>query len=203
MSLPVYSRLPLKERFDITIIDSAFRRIINNAVKKIKTHFVIVGDSNIKEHRKLASFIREGMKKYNIKSVMVTKIHLMKWNLITKEAMESFYKGEDYSHKVSVNDDLEALLEDLRMGKETDYEFVRSYFLPKLTEEELKSVRRQDTTYFETFFVDSPDVEVAEMNLSESDSKFARADGIRVTVTIPTSLEILTNRSSLSCCIII
>ena len=52
--------------------------------------------------------------------------------------------------KDSVNDDLESLFEDLRLGKEPDEE-VLTYFLPKLTEEEMKSVNEKDATYFETF----------------------------------------------------
>ena len=71
---------------------------------------------------------------------MVTIIYMWRQNLITKEAMEKFTKGEkSYGrhYKDSVNDDLESLFEDLRLGKEPD-EFVKTYFLPKLTEEEME-----------------------------------------------------------------
>ena len=56
--------------------------------------------------------------------------------------MESYCKGEE-DEKDSVNDDLESLFENIRLGKEPD-EFVVSYFLPKLTEEELELVERRD-----------------------------------------------------------
>ncbi len=56
------------------------------------------------------------MKKHAIKSVMMTSIYSLRWNLITKEEMESYCKGEK-SEKDSVNDDLESLFENIRLGK--------------------------------------------------------------------------------------
>ena len=47
--------------------------------------------------------------------------------------MESYCNGE-YPLKDSVNDDLESLFENIRHGREPDEE-VRTYFLPKLTED--------------------------------------------------------------------
>ena len=122
------------------------------------------------------------MEKYKIKSVMVTIIHLERKKLITKEAMEEYCKGEE-DEKVSVNDDLESFFEDLRLGKEPD-QSVFTYFLPKLTEEEMKLVERKDKSYFETFLQLFPDVKEAEMKLSESDSKFVQGRGYRSTFTI-------------------
>ena len=94
--------------------------------------------------------------------------------IITKEAMEKYCKGEEYP-KVSVNNDLESLFENLRLGKEPD-ESVWTYFLPKLTREELKLVKTKEKTYLQTFvkgyFGGNPDVEEGEMELSESDLKF-------------------------------
>ena len=43
----------------------------------------------------LESFILRGMKKYKIKSVLVTLIDMLRTNLITKEVMESFCNGGD------------------------------------------------------------------------------------------------------------
>ena len=63
--------------------------------------------------------------------------------------MESYCKGEK-DEKDSVNDDLESLFENIRLGKELD-EKVWAYFLPKLTKEELDLVERRDTSYNETF----------------------------------------------------
>ena len=125
---------------------------------------------------------------------MVTIIWMRRWKLITKEAMEKYCKGEK-NEKDSVNDDLESLFEDLRLGKEPD-EFANTYFLPKLTEEEMELVEKKDTTYLETFYWDDPDVSEAEMLLSESDSKFVEGWGRRKTFTIEHSSE----QSLFNCC---
>ena len=57
-------------------------------------------------------------------------------------------------------------------GLEKNRMKVITYFLPKLTEEELELVERRDTSYLDTFTYSNPDVEEAEMMLSESDSKY-------------------------------
>ena len=74
--------------------------------------------------------------------------------------------------KESVNDDLEPLFEDLRLGEHKDGWFI-TFFLPKLMEEVLKMVESKDPNYMKTFLEKNADVEEAEMKLSESDSKFA------------------------------
>ena len=64
-------------------------------------------------------------------------------------------------------------------------ESVWTYFLPKLTREELKLVQTKKKTYLQTFvkgyFGGNPDVEEGEMELSESDSKFVYGRGWRKT----------------------
>ena len=111
--------------------------------------------------------------------------------------MEKYCKEEKRTYigeniKDSVNDDLESLFEDLRLGKHPAYE-VDTYFLPKLTEEEMKLVEQKDTNYLQTFFEEyngrNPDVPEAEMLLSESDSKFLKGWGYRRTFTIENSSE--------------
>ena len=100
--------------------------------------------------------------------------------------MESYCKREKYE-KDSVNDDLESLFENIRLGEEPD-EKVLTYFLPKLTEEELELVERRDRSYLQTFFVGAdgknPDVDETEMMLSESDSKYVRGWSERKTFVI-------------------
>ena len=49
---------------------------------------------------------------------------------------------------------------------------VITYFLPKLTEEELELVERRDASYLQTFSYLNPDVKETEMMLSDSDSKY-------------------------------
>ena len=131
----------------------------------------------------LRSFILKGMKKKNIKKVMVTMINMLRRNLITKESMENFCNGKEYE-KDSVNDDLENLFNDIQLGKEPDDD-VWTYFLPKLTRKELGLVERKDYDFMNTFdFEMDADVDKAEMMLSESDSKFVHGYGLRRTLTI-------------------
>ena len=113
---------------------------------------------------------------------MVTSICMFRYNLITKETTEKYCKGEK-DEKYSVNDDLESFFEDLRLGKELD-EWVETYFLPKLTEEEMELVEQKETNYLKTLLWPNPDVPEAEMLLSESDSKFLKGFGARQTFTI-------------------
>ena len=83
---------------------------------------------------------------------MVTIIDMWRSNLITKEAMEDMCKGEDvfsyrYSRQGSVNDDLNSLFEDLRLGKQP-LEHALTYFSPKLTKEELKAIEKKMSNLF-------------------------------------------------------
>ena len=134
------------------------------------------------------------MEKHKIKSVMVTSYYLQKWELITKEKMESYCRGEQ-DEKDSVNDDLESLFENIQLGKEPN-EVVLTYFLPKLTEEELELVERRDTSYLKTFRNPNPDVDETEMILSESDSKYVRGQSYRKTFSIENSSQMSSESSS-------
>ena len=116
----------------------------------------------------------------------MTLIYMERSYLITKEATDKYYKGENYE-KVSFNDDIESLFEDLRLGREVLDDTYHTYFLPELTNKEMELVRRKDTRYLETFnlyLYGNPDVDEAEMKLSESDSKFLHGWGSRRTFTI-------------------
>ena len=115
---------------------------------------------------------------------MVTMILMERRKLITKEKMESYCKGNGELEKEEVNDDLESVFDDIRLGKNPDDD-VRTYFLPKLTKSELKLIERRDYNFMDTFlYKKAADVSKAEMEASESDSKFVRAFGIRITFTI-------------------
>ena len=80
----------------------------------------------------------------------MTLLRMKKMNVITKENMESFCEGKR-ARKESVNDDLESLYGKVRLGKQPNFEDVRTYFLPKLTEEELELVEQEDQNVLETF----------------------------------------------------
>ena len=108
--------------------------------------------------------------------------------------MESYCKGEE-SNKDSVNDDLESLFENIRLGKEPDEE-VTTYFLPKLTKKELDMVERRNKSYLKLFWSSNPDVDQTEMMLSESESKYVRGESWRRTFVIENSSENVSKNSS-------
>ena len=127
---------------------------------------------------------------------MVTEILLRRSHLITKETMENYCleNGLGIDWEDSVNDDIESLLEEIQNGKKSAdavRTYVRTYFLPKLTQEELKMVERKHENFMETFAMLAEDVDVneEEMKASESDSKYVYAEGIRITITIENSLK--------------
>ena len=158
-------------------------------------HFVYAGRYYYNNHEdKLRSIILNGMKKHKIKSVMVTSIYLRRTELITKEKMESYCKGEEWL-KNSVNDDLESLFENIRLGKEL-VGVVDTYFLPKLTEEELELVARRDTSFLQTFLLGHPDVDETAMMLSESDSKYVYGESWREKFVMENSSETSSESSS-------
>ena len=169
----------------------------------MQLHFVYAGCFYfIGELVRLRSFLRQRMKKFKMKKTMLTKIYMMQTYLITKEVMEKFCKREFTfsSMKVSVADDLEELFEKIRRGKKSHLgkkldDEVWTYFLPKLTREELKLVAKKDPSYMAKFSgpfhedsdernPDKIDVSEADMEASESDSKFVRGVCRRVTFKI-------------------
>ena len=169
-------------------IRSALEINSKSAAIQLKMHFVHAGDYYWEHEDTFRSLILEGMKRYKIKSVMMTSVDMWRQNMITKEKMEKTYQGKEDTHrKKSVNDDLESFLEDLRCGKEPD-ETVSTYFLPKLTEEELELVERKDRSFLRTFELRDPRVKKAESMLSESDSRFVYGLSWRKTFTIEDSL---------------
>ena len=168
------------------------KNISANAAKELQIHFVYGGHYYFGYYffgyeDILRSFILNGTEKHKIKSAMVTSIFLERWDLITKEKMERFCKGEEYEED-SVNDDLESLFENIRLGKEPDEE-VYTYFLPRLTEEELELVERGDTSYLRT-------LDETGMMLSESDSQYVLGRSRRKTFGIENSSQMLAENSS-------
>ena len=144
----------------------------------MEIHFIDAGEHDWDPYenlntKKLISFISAGMKLYKIKQVMFTNIYMRRYNLITKEKMENYCKGKE-DKKESVNDDLESLFQDIQSGKELNV-VNHTYFLPKLTQKELKLAEQKDLLYSKTFKWNLLhfDVDETEMLMSESKSKFA------------------------------
>lgn len=170
-----------KENLDQIAFDSVFQKITEDGAKEMKIHFVYASRYYYWYDAKLRTSILKGMKKYNVKSIMVTIINMLRAQLITKKEMEKYCKGHMYSHrKYSVNDDVESVFEDLRLGKQRGGG-ASIYFLPKLTDEELEMTKRKDTAYFQTFHESNP---VVGSESGSKDMEFVKGYGARITFTI-------------------
>ena len=131
---------------------------------------------------------------------MLTNITLTRWRLITKKWMENICKREEDPRRIQedprgsmriredmINDGFDLFFETIRFGKEFRQdvpEYLQTYFLPKLTGEELELVEKRDTSYFQTLQSSDPDVNKAQMILSESNSKYVYAWSERLTFII-------------------
>ena len=85
--------IPYQENFDEKVIDTALQKAAEIESEDFQTHFIYTGRyyfwySTFYQGNRLRSFILEGMKKYNIKSVMVTITYMCRFHLIAKEYME-------------------------------------------------------------------------------------------------------------------
>ena len=111
-------------------------------------------------------------------------------NLVTKEVMLDYYKGKIksknplFSWEESVQEDLETFFEKLKIGKEERAD-VATYFFPKLTQQELKLIEMKDQDHLQEYVWHiigrQVDVDSDEMENSESDSKYVRAQCVRYT----------------------
>ena len=109
--------------------------------------------------------------------------------------MLDFYKGTELSQNPdffwneSVQEDLESFFQQLTIGK-NERSNVVTYFMPKLTNEELKSVEMKDEDHLQEYVwhvVGRPvDVDPDEMKKSESNSKYVSAKCVRYTSLLKT-----------------
>ena len=116
--------------------------------------------------------------------------------LITKEKMKQIctskgYRQKDHetptggdTYKDSVADDLEAFVEEIRLGR-TPSPMAWTYFVPELTLHEMELVENKDQVYFRTFkWLYNADVNETEMSLSSATSKYVSAYCRRKTIAI-------------------
>ena len=124
-------------------------------------------------------------------------LHMLRFNLVTKEIVKRANKGELKNEDIwkhyqgSINDDLERFLINFQGQKEVKYERVLSFFTPELQDKELKLVQEPNEehmmTYFEYHRGHNPDVDVEEMKKSDSESKYVHCCCTRI--TFPLSLK--------------
>ena len=175
------------------VIDSAMKNIANSKRKNMEIHFICAGCHYYVHFDDLLKlFILERMKRYNIKAVMVTILEMDRWTLTTKECVKKYCLGNG-DEKISVNDDLDSLFEDLQRGElplryhpvyEHYEQKVDTYFFPMLSKEELDMVERRDINYLRSFGALKPE----KMEPSESNSRFVHSKNTRRTFSVTNPL---------------
>ena len=130
----------------------------------------------------------KGMKKYKIRSVILTILFMQKWNLITKEAMDNLTMQKDDKQNESIDDDLESLFRDLQHEKISESSSF-THFLSQLTEKEQKQVDQNDLNYFKSLRSVTDTIDKGEIQLSSSELKFVRGQAWRQTSIIKKSIS--------------
>ena len=156
-------------------------------------HFIYSSNNYYLNYEKFLEMFRAKMEEYGIPSLVLTTLAMFRRYIISKETHKEAYAGklknnlrwEDYEG--SVNEDLESFLEHLT-NKEAKEEMVKTFFTPKLTEEELELVAANDLEHLKTYYsygehvTLTPDDE--EMNRSDSKDRFVHARCVRKTIVL-------------------
>ena len=156
-------------------------------------HFIYCGiHYAVRDRREqLQEIILKNMKKYGIQSSVLTLMVTWRNCLMTKEKVQKAYEGKLKNDKNwnfyegSINDDLERFWINLQNETEVKNEYVKSFFTPKLTDEELKLVLEENEEHFKTYyFKDDADVDAEEMKKSSSTSKYVHGTCLRHTFVL-------------------
>ena len=80
----------------------------------------------------------------------MTTLSMHRITLITSKREKEFHMGIRYRYeKNSANEDLETFFKNVRHGNKLDSN-IHTYFLPKLTEEEMELIEKKDPKYLTT-----------------------------------------------------
>ena len=184
------------EKIDLEIIDAGAKSILDFGEDDLMPHFIYCGNYYIWEKgwEKFETMFSTKMKKYGIQSAVLTGFWIARNYLIPKEKQKMAYEGklkndEDWKYyNGSMNDDLESFFENLQLKKEVELEWARSFFLPKLTNDELKLVEEKNLenlkSYSNFVYGMNPDVDIEEMKKSKSKSKFIHCNCYRLTIPL-------------------
>ena len=147
-------------------------------------------------HSKIAETLLLTMEKYNIQHAVLTLLYMERHKLITKESMKAEYKGRPRCcighYDGSVHDDTDAfatqMLTKVELTSVDHADFVATFFLPKLSNEELKLVKDRNEDHLKTYFYHcegfDPDVPKDEMAKSKSKSKYVACECMRFTIEL-------------------
>ena len=189
---------------DLEIFDAGVKSIADFGKDDLMPHFIYCGSHYVlkEETGKLEEIILTKMRKYGIQSSILTMLSMWRINLVTKEKVKKAAEGKlknegiwKYYDESSINDDLERFLINLQNENEIKEEIVRSFFAPKVTDEEFKLVQERNEEQLKTYMLHfegkNPDVDVEEMKQSDSKSKYVHVHCLRI--TIPLTLETTEN----------
>ena len=185
---------PFKEAGFLEIIDAGVATMVDLGANDMMPHFIQCIYHSLDPafyyylFEKLKEIILKKIQEYGIKSSILTMLHMDRINLLTKEksklAAEGKLKNELgwRSYEGSINDDLDLFINNLQNSNEVEDEVVWSFFLPKLTKEELKLVEEKNEEHMRTYddglFAD---VGVEEMKKSDSKDKYLHSGCLRGT----------------------
>ena len=147
--------------------------------------------------KQLKKLILSRMKIYGIQSSILTGLQMYRRELVTKEKSKEAYEGKlknEYlweGYEGSINDDLESFfnnLQEISNLEEIKAEEVESFFLPKLTKEELKLVEEKNREHMMTYWYKwNADVDQEEMKKSDSKDKYVHTQCLRWTIHLEVS----------------
>ena len=159
-------------------------RTVEKGANDCEQHFIFASGRDVsKSTGHVVSFFCELMREAQLQSVILSTFQMSQRHLITQEEMKSYCLGKDRMYPKSINDDLEKMFEELQIG-ETNYLIPRSlydelypdptktYFLSKLTKDEMALIEMKDWNYFRHFAISNPDVDKEDMEMSSFTSKF-------------------------------
>ena len=182
---------------DLEVFDTGVKSVTEYGNNDLVAHFIYCGYhyfASLNRYDRLKEIFLTNMRQYGIQSGILTMLYTSRWYLITKEKVKKAYEGklindEDWDNQEqSIHDDLETFFENLQSQKEIKDELVESFFLPKLTENELELVAEKNEshlcTYGDHYFGQNPDVDVVEMKKSDSKSKYVHGVCMRRTIKL-------------------
>merc|ERR1711917_20268 len=142
---------------EFDILDAGVATMVNFGANDMMPHFIYCCGNYFYGFEKLKKIILKKMQKYGIQSSILTMLRMHRSRLITKEKSKQAAEGKlkndpDWKfYDGSINDDLDSFIDHLLNSNEVEYETVTSFFLPKLTEEELKLVEEKNREHMRSY----------------------------------------------------
>ena len=144
-------------------------------------HFIYCSNWHYVFEKDFEKLFLKKMKKYGIHTSVLTILLMQRNYLITKEKQKLAYDGKLKNKREwryyagSVNEDLESFITKIQNNEELTNEEVQSFFLPMLTNKELKLVEDKDQNHLASYYYHEMkwdhDVNADEMKKSNSKDK--------------------------------